>query len=73
VYTWGNTASGKLGYFEDKFTQDTPKEILGMKIKCINNVCLGYQLTVIATGKEEDSVLIKNLSPNIIQGMNELN
>ena len=73
VYTWGNTASGKLGYFEDKFTQDTPKEILGMKIKCINNVCLGYQLTVIATGKEEDSLLIKNLAPNIIQGMNELN
>ena len=73
MYTWGNTASGKLGYFEDKFTQDTPKEILGMKIKCINNVCLGYQLTVIATGKEEDSLLIKNLAPNIIQGMNELN
>ena len=61
VYTWGNTANGKLGYFEDKFTQDTPKEILGMKIKCINYVCLGYQLTVIASGKEEDSIIIKNL------------
>jgi len=27
VYTWGNTANGKLGYFEDKFTQETPKEL----------------------------------------------
>ena len=71
VYTWGNTANGKLGYYEDKFTQDVPKEILGMKIKCINNVCLGYQLTVIATGKEEDSLVIKNMPPNLI--LNELN
>ena len=72
VYTWGNTANGKLGYYEDKFTQDTPKEILGMKIKCINNVCLGYQLTVIATGKEEDSLIIKNMPPKV-QNINELN
>ena len=72
VYTWGNTANGKLGYFEDKFTQDTPREILGMKIKCINNVCLGYQLTVIATGKEEDSLIINNLHQNV-QIINELN
>ena len=72
VYTWGNTASGKLGYFEDKFTQDTPKEILGMKIKCINNVCLGYQLTVISSGKYEDSLLIKN-KPKEVQNINELN
>ena len=71
VYTWGNTANGKLGYYEDKFTQDTPREILGMRIKCINNVCLGYQLTVIATGKEEDSIVIKNLKPNNME--NELN
>ena len=70
VYTWGNTANGKLGYYEDKFTQDTPKEILGMKIKCINNVCLGYQLTVIATGKEEDSIIIKSKPPS--QKDNEL-
>ena len=72
VYTWGNTANGKLGYYEDKFTQDTPKEILGMKIKCINNVCLGYQLTVISSGKYEDSLLIKN-KPKEVQNINELN
>ena len=65
VYTWGNTANGKLGYFEDKFTQDTPKEILGLKIKCINNVCLGYQLTVIATGKNEDSIIFKERPPDV--------
>ena len=72
VYTWGNTANGKLGYFEDKFTQDTPKEILGMKIKFINYVCLGYQLTVIATGKEVDSLVVKNKPPEM-QNNNELN
>ena len=71
VYTWGNTANGKLGYFEDKFTQETPKEILGMRIKFINNVCLGYQLTVIATGKEEDCIAIKN-KPPALQAENEL-
>ena len=67
VYTWGNTANGKLGYFEDKFTQDTPKEILGLKIKYINKVCLGYQLTVIATGKEDKSIVFKkrNKEPKI--------
>ena len=66
VYTWGSTANGKLGYFEDKFTQDTPKEILGMKIKCINNVCLGYQLTVIATGKNKNSLLsLNNKQPDV--------
>ena len=44
-----------------------------MKIKCINSVCLGYQLTVIATGKEEDSLIIKNLKPNNNNMINELN
>ena len=71
VYTWGNTANGKLGYFEDKFIQETPKEILGMRIKCINNVCLGFQLSVIASGKEEDSIVIKNLPPKV-EVVNEL-
>lgn len=73
VLTWGNTTNGKLGYYEDKFTQETPREILGLKVKCINNVCLGYQMTVIATGKEQDSLLIKNLPPRIDQALNEMN
>ena len=73
VYTWGNTTNGKLGYFEDKFTQEIPREILGLKIKCINNVCLGYQMTVIATGQEQDSLVIKNRPPKIEHSMNELN
>ena len=72
VYTWGNTANGKLGYYEDKFTQDTPKEILGMKILMINNVCLGYQLTVSVTGKEEDAIIIKN-KPRVNLIENDLN
>ena len=71
VYTWGNTANGKLGYFEDKFTQDTPREILGMKIKCINKVCLGYQMTVIVTGKYSDSLIVKN-KPKELQNKIEL-
>ena len=60
VYTWGNTDNGKLGYIEDNITQDTPKEILRMKIRCVNYVCLGYKLTIIAVGKEEDSIAFKN-------------
>ena len=60
VYTWGNTDNGKLGYIEDNITQDTPKEILRMKIRCVNYVCLGYKMTIIAVGKEEDSIAFKN-------------
>ena len=71
VYTWGNTNDGKLGYYEDKFSQDTPREVLELKIKCIYKICLGYELTVIATGKEENSILIKQMKPNV-QNVNEL-
>lgn len=60
VYTWGNTNFGKLGYIEDKVSQDTPKEILWMEIRCINYVCLGQRLTVIVVGKKEDSIVFKN-------------
>ena len=59
VYTWGSATAGKLGYFDEKFYTDIPKEITEMKIKCINNVYLGYNLTIIATGKQEDSIANK--------------
>ena len=57
VYTWGNADFGKLGYYEDTVSQDTPKEILWMKIRCINYVCLGNEITIIVGGKKEDSIV----------------
>ena len=59
VYTWGNTDNGKLGYYEDKISQDTPREIFWMKIRCINYICLGYQISIIVTGRKEDSIPFK--------------
>ena len=59
VYTWGNTENGKLGYFEDNISQESPKEVLSMKIRCINHVCLGKRISVIVTGRNEDSILFK--------------
>ena len=59
VYTWGNTESGKLGYFEDNISLEIPKEILLMKIRYINHVCLGKRISVIVTGRNEDSIAFK--------------
>ena len=78
VYTWGNTDFGKLGYYEDKNSQDTPKEILWMQIRCINYVCLGNQISVIAVGKKEDSIVENYIKtkpqeePVIIAEQNEM-
>lgn len=57
VYTWGNTDNGKLGYLEDKVSQDKPREILWMKIRCINYVCLGNQISIIYAGKKENAIV----------------
>ena len=59
VYTWGNSENGKLGYYDDNISQDIPKEILSMKIMCINHVCLGKRISVIVTGRNEDSIAFK--------------
>ena len=64
VYTWGNTDNGKLGYLEDKVTQETPKEILWMKIRCINYVCLGKLLSIIVTGKQENAIVKERANNN---------
>ena len=60
VYTWGNSENGKLGYYDDNISQDIPKEILSMKIMCINHVCLGKRISVISTGRNEDSIAFNN-------------
>ena len=64
VYTWGNTDNGKLGYLEDKVTQDIPRENLWMKIRCINYVCLGKLLSIIVTGKQENAIVKERANNN---------
>jgi hypothetical protein len=44
---------GKLGYNEDHLSQSNPKEILALKEKCVNYVCLGFQMSVIVTGSNK--------------------
>lgn len=53
VMTWGDASGGKLGYNEEHFSQTTPKVIFSLKQKCVNKVCLGFQMSVITTGKYE--------------------
>ena len=63
VLTWGNTGNGKLGYLEDNFSQETPKEVFQLKIIFINKICLGNEMTIIVGGKEKDSIMYK-IKPN---------
>ena len=64
VYTWGNTDNGKLGYLEDKVTQDIPRENLWMKIRCISYACLGKLLSIIVTGKQENAIVKERANNN---------
>ena len=57
--SWGDASSGKLGYDEEHFTQTTPKVILNLKEKCVNKIGLGFQMSVIATGRYNGSVIDK--------------
>ena len=62
VLSWGDASMGKLGYGEEQFTQSTPKEILSLKEKCVYYVCLGFQMSIVVTGKKKDSIVEKNIS-----------
>ena len=39
-----------------------------MKIRCINHVCLGSQITIIVTGKKENAIVKEDArnEPNVI-------
>ena len=53
---------GKLGYGEEQFTQSSPKEILSLKEKYVYYVCLGFQMSIVVTGKKKDSIVEKNIN-----------
>ncbi len=59
VLTWGDATSGKLGYNEDHLSQSIPKEILALKEKCVNYVCLGFQMSIIVTGSSKKALFKK--------------
>jgi len=62
VLSWGDASMGKLGYGEEQFTQSSPKEILSLKEKYVYYVCLGFQMSIVVTGKKKDSIVEKNIS-----------
>ena len=62
VLSWGDASMGKLGYGEEQFTQSAPKEILSLKEKCVYYVCLGFQMSIVVTGKKIDSIVEKNIN-----------
>ena len=51
VMTWGDAFGGKLGNGEEFFSQPFPQVVLRLKQKEIYKVGLGFQMSVIATGK----------------------
>ena len=59
ILTWGDASMGKLGYNEDHLSQSNPKEILALKEKCVNYVCLGFQMSVIVTGSSQNALFKK--------------
>ena len=59
ILTWGDASMGKLGYNEDHLSQSNPKEILALKEKCVNYVCLGFQMSVIVTGSNKNALFKK--------------
>ena len=60
VLSWGDASMGKLGYDEEQFTQSVPKEIICLNEKCVCYVSLGFQMSVVITGKKKDSIVEKN-------------
>ena len=59
ILTWGDASMGKLGYNEEHLSQSNPKEILALKEKCVNYVCLGFQMSVIVTGSSQNALFKK--------------
>jgi hypothetical protein len=57
MYTWGDTASGKLCYNESNFTQNVPRIIQILKGKYANCISLGFQMTVVSSSSYENSLL----------------
>lgn len=57
MLTWGDTSSGKLGYFEGNMTQGFPRLIQVLKGKYANQISLGFQMSVISTSSYENSLV----------------
>lgn len=51
VMTWGDAFCGKLGNSEEYFSQPNPQVVLKLKQKQLYKVGLGFQISVIATGR----------------------
>jgi alpha-tubulin suppressor-like RCC1 family protein len=49
LYTWGDSSCGKLAYNEGGLSVDKPKIVQALKGKYADNICLGFQMTVITT------------------------
>ncbi len=60
LLTWGDTSSGKLGYFEGNMIQPTPRLIQGLKGKYPNQIGMGFGMTVISTSSYENSLIPLN-------------
>ena len=59
VYTWGNSNIKVFGAFDGSLFLGKPQELIQMRIKCISNVSLGDQFSVITSGQMEDSIVYK--------------
>lgn len=57
MYTWGDTASGKLTYYEGNFSQNQPKLVQALRGKYANCIGLGSQMTIISTSSFENSIV----------------
>jgi hypothetical protein len=49
LYGWGDSSSGKLTFNENGLSISKPKLVQALKGKLADNLCLGFQMTVIST------------------------
>ncbi len=68
MFTWGDSSSGKLGYFEGNTTQPVPRIIQTLKGKYANQLCLGFQMTIISTSSFESSIAGIEFQSSIQEG-----
>jgi alpha-tubulin suppressor-like RCC1 family protein len=55
MYAWGDSSSGKLTFNEGGLAISKPKQVMTLKGKIPDNVCLGVQMTVISTSISSSS------------------
>ena len=65
MYAWGDNSFGKLTIREVSQNLNSPKILQILKGKSINRIALGFNMTIIATSKLENSITWKEKQKSV--------